>query len=46
MLTRLIKTQLVLFTAVAVAAVVVLGWYFLRIPSQICTRACSRCSDR
>jgi phospholipid/cholesterol/gamma-HCH transport system substrate-binding protein len=35
MLTRLIKTQLVLLTAVAVAAVVVLGWYFLRIPSLV-----------
>jgi phospholipid/cholesterol/gamma-HCH transport system substrate-binding protein len=35
MLTRLIKTQLVLLTAVAVAAVVVLGWYYLRIPSLV-----------
>jgi phospholipid/cholesterol/gamma-HCH transport system substrate-binding protein len=35
MLPRLIKTQLVLLTAVAVAAVVVLGWYFLRIPSLV-----------
>lgn len=33
MLPRMIKTQLVLLTAVAVAAVVVLGWYYLRIPS-------------
>ena len=32
MLTRLVKTQLVLLTAVAVAAVVVLGWYYLQIP--------------
>lgn len=35
MLTRLIKTQLVVLTGVAVAAVVVLGWYFLRIPSRV-----------
>src|ERR1700742_4666005 len=35
MLTRLIKTQLVLLTAVAGAAVVVLGWYYLRIPSMV-----------
>lgn len=32
MLTRAIKTQLVLLTVLAVIAVVVLGWYFLRIP--------------
>ncbi len=35
MLPRLIKTQLVLLTGVAVAAVVVLGWYYLRIPSLV-----------
>jgi phospholipid/cholesterol/gamma-HCH transport system substrate-binding protein len=35
MLTRLIKTQLVLLVVLAVAAVVVLGWYFLRIPSLV-----------
>lgn len=35
MLTRLIKTQLVVLTAVAVAAVVVLGWYYLRLPSLV-----------
>ncbi|HSS23644.1 MAG TPA: MlaD family protein [Mycobacterium sp.] len=35
MLTRLIKTQLVLLAVVAVAAVVVLGWYYLRIPSLV-----------
>ena len=35
MLTRFVKTQLVLLTAVAVAAVVVLGWYYLRIPSLV-----------
>jgi len=33
MLTRLIRTQLVLFVVLAVAAIVVLVWYFLRIPS-------------
>lgn len=33
MLTRAIKTQLVLLTVLAVIAVVVLGWYFLRIPA-------------
>ncbi|MEB4208097.1 MlaD family protein [Mycobacterium sp. 94-17] len=35
MLPRLIKTQLVLLAAVAIAAVVVLGWYYLRIPSLV-----------
>jgi phospholipid/cholesterol/gamma-HCH transport system substrate-binding protein len=35
MLPRMIKTQLVLLTGVAVAAVVVLGWYYLRIPSLV-----------
>ena len=35
MLTRFIKTQLVLLVALAVAAVVVLGWHFLRIPSLV-----------
>lgn len=35
MLTRLIKTQLVVLTALAVVAVVVLGWYYLRIPSLV-----------
>ncbi len=35
MLTRLIKTQLVVLAAVALAAVVVLGWYYLRIPSLV-----------
>ena len=35
MLTRLIKTQLVLLVVMAVAAIVVLGWYFLRIPSLV-----------
>jgi phospholipid/cholesterol/gamma-HCH transport system substrate-binding protein len=35
MLTRLIRTQLVLLTGVAVAAVLVMGWYYLRIPSLV-----------
>ena len=35
MLPRLIKTQLVVLTGVAVAAVVLLGWYYLRIPSLV-----------
>ncbi|OBG45156.1 mammalian cell entry protein [Mycobacterium alsense] len=35
MLTRLIKTQLALLTAVALAAVVVLVWYYLQIPSLV-----------
>jgi len=35
MLTRLIRTQLVLLVVLAVAAVVVLVWYFLRIPSLV-----------
>jgi phospholipid/cholesterol/gamma-HCH transport system substrate-binding protein len=35
MLTRLVKTQLVLLVVVAIGAVVVLGWYFLRIPSLV-----------
>ncbi|MEB3983563.1 MCE family protein [Mycobacterium sp. 663a-19] len=35
MLTRLIKTQLVLLVVLAIGAVVVLGWYFLRLPSLV-----------
>src|ERR1700757_564977 len=35
MLTRLIKTQLVLLVVLAVSAVLVLGWYFLGIPSLV-----------
>ena len=35
MLPRMIKTQLVVLTGVAVAAVVLLGWYYLRIPSLV-----------
>ena len=33
MLTRFIKFQLVLFTILTIIALVVLGWYYLRIPS-------------
>ncbi|OBF91570.1 mammalian cell entry protein [Mycobacterium sp. 852002-51163_SCH5372311] len=35
MLTRLIKTQLVLLTGLALIAVLVLCWYYLRIPSLV-----------
>ncbi|MGE2722734.1 MCE family protein [Mycolicibacterium celeriflavum] len=35
MLTRFIKIQLVLFAILTVVAVVVLGWYYLRIPSLV-----------
>src|SRR4051812_39605563 len=35
MLTRLIGTQLVLFVVMALAAIVVLCWYFLRVPSLV-----------
>src|ERR1700758_3614778 len=35
MLPRIIRTQLVVLTAVALAAVIVLGWYYLRIPSLV-----------
>jgi phospholipid/cholesterol/gamma-HCH transport system substrate-binding protein len=35
MLPRIIRTQLVLLAGVAVAAVVVLGWYYLRLPSLV-----------
>jgi phospholipid/cholesterol/gamma-HCH transport system substrate-binding protein len=34
-LTRFIKIQLVLFTILTIIALVVLGWYYLRIPSLI-----------
>jgi phospholipid/cholesterol/gamma-HCH transport system substrate-binding protein len=34
-LTRFIKIQLVLFTVLTVIAVVVLGWYYLRVPSLV-----------
>ncbi|HET6734181.1 virulence factor Mce family protein [Mycobacterium sp.] len=33
MLTRFIKIQLVLFTILTIVALVVLGWYYLRVPS-------------
>ena len=33
MLTRFIKIQLVLFTILTIIAIVVLGWYYLRVPS-------------
>src|SRR5690349_12585166 len=35
MLTRFVKIQLVLFTILTVLALVVLGWYYLRIPSLV-----------
>jgi phospholipid/cholesterol/gamma-HCH transport system substrate-binding protein len=34
-LTRFIKVQLVLFTVLTVIALVVLGWYYLRVPSLV-----------
>ena len=33
MLTRFIKIQLVIFTILTIIALVVLGWYYLRLPS-------------
>src|ERR1700752_2471324 len=35
MLTRFIRRQLVLFSILTVAAILVLGWYSLRIPSLV-----------
>lgn len=35
MLTRFIRRQLILFAIVSVVAIVVLGWYYLRIPSLV-----------
>jgi phospholipid/cholesterol/gamma-HCH transport system substrate-binding protein len=35
MLTRFIRIQLAVFAALTVTAVVALGWYYLRIPSQL-----------
>ena len=35
MLTRFIRAQLVVFAALTVAALVALGWYYLRIPSLV-----------
>ena len=35
MLTRFIKTQLVVFTILTILAITVLGWYYLRVPSLV-----------
>src|SRR6202011_3647585 len=35
MLTRFIRIQLIVFAALTVTALVALGWYYLRIPSQL-----------
>jgi phospholipid/cholesterol/gamma-HCH transport system substrate-binding protein len=35
MLTRVIRLQLIVFAALTVTALVALGWYYLRIPSQL-----------
>ncbi len=35
MLTRFIRTQLVVFAALTLAALIALGWYYLRIPSLL-----------
>src|SRR5246500_706078 len=35
MLTRFIRMQLIVFAVLTVAALVALGWYYLRIPSQL-----------
>jgi phospholipid/cholesterol/gamma-HCH transport system substrate-binding protein len=35
MLTRFIRNQLIVFAALTLAALVTLGWYYLRIPSQL-----------
>ncbi|QUR65935.1 MCE family protein [Mycobacterium spongiae] len=35
MLTRFIQRQLILFAIVSVVAIIVLGWYYLRIPSLV-----------
>ena len=35
MLTRFIKFQLILFTILTIIALVVLGWYYLRVPSLV-----------
>jgi len=35
MLTRFIRNQLIVFAALTVAALVALGWFYLRIPSQL-----------
>ncbi len=35
MLTRFIRMQLIVFAVLTLAALVALGWYYLRIPSQL-----------
>ena len=35
MLTRMIKIQLVVFTVLTLVAVVILGWYYLRVPALV-----------
>ncbi len=35
MLTRFIKIQLVLFTILTILSIVILGWYYLRVPSLV-----------
>ena len=35
MLTRFIRMQLIVFAVLTVAALIALGWYYLRIPSQL-----------
>src|ERR1700733_3744457 len=35
MLTRFICNRLIVFSALTLAALVTLGWYYLRIPSQV-----------
>src|SRR5271156_4581395 len=35
MLTRFIRMQLIVFAVLTVTALVALGWYYLRIPSQL-----------
>jgi len=35
MLTRFIRNQLIVFAALTVAALIALGWFYLRIPSQL-----------
>ena len=35
MLTRLIRLQLILFTVLTLIALIVLGWFYLRLPSVV-----------
>src|ERR1700709_1366829 len=35
MLTRFIRNQLIVFAALTLAAIIALGWFYLRIPSQL-----------